>query len=730
MIDEYAKPFDCSESLVPFSCRPSSPSTTGPSIPSRPWVQHNTNHASTSTKYTTMDGGRRCCPHCYRANYFDSRPSSTLGCYGLGSLPQRPFIQPDLCFQEPLRDIYDRTVRKNSPILQHMPLRRRGSDFALGNSKLFAPSLRNPKFPWNRTSAKSSSSAQPAPLPPLRPRRPAPEQCPPKQKFLGIFRPSILSGRVNLPPKKSRIPRIEKASKSYPCIPLSEKTQEISQDFSSDPIHSTKNSHPHHHLAYMALTRGSALEPSDTTDPQSRSCNSLMSERKDGNSMPLFGTDESIVLKDKQSNKVTQCNSFSTLPSTASKMALRPSPLRPRKEGPTEGPPPIPMRSPLRSETIEVQDNSPSRPSGRTTSPVASLTRQSSYTTISIYSTDDDTSSTEEVDTPPSSPLQFPERHESRSSSVTDARLRAEKMRDELGIIDGVYEMYSDEERRLKHEADIVAVKPQLPYLPTLSRANSGKLSRTQMRARKKCAREDAVQKLNGARNDSFTSETVDFEQWLKSALQNEALPHHLATNATNNPCQHFPTLTKRQQGIGFGGQRLSEIPEETENHSSIHLGRDRERAISRNIVPSTSLPERIGNLGPPQPFAESAVLRRSASEPMMKAEHRSSLSALRQRLLTLMEDEREQSQRLQPTVSPTNFQQHPTIPIPSPPTPSSSSDAEGGPVNLQKVEIVWKGKTYPVLIGDGAKIWEGPCTDAYCKDHGGPRKEAMYGMF
>lgn len=423
-------------------------------------------------------------------------------------------------------------------------------------------------------------------------------------------------------------------------------------------------------------------------------------------------------------------SSFSTLPSTMSKMALKPSPLRFVKGSQLDNAPPIPVRSPLRT-VRNGNENDTSYPV-RSSSLLAlsSPCCRSSYYTMSVYSVDSDGDHVGPNDTPPSSPPQTPQ-HQKRQSSLVevDAYTRAEGLRNELGIIDDIYDMYADTNRDPKHEACIGGIDRGISFLELPQKVASEGLSRTQRRLQKARAREEAARMLEGSKTEVKRHET-DFEQWLHRNSQPKAYEDSHRISSLNSYTQHPLMLTSLSQKFRVSSVNLSDIAEECERRAGMtyvhsdektkHTGDKYEVLTATSLLPQTLIEDEVNLTDfPLPPTAE------------LRTEFRPSLAILQERLQALMRDDTRSSHDHTHPATPKIPDQPVISPSPSFVSPSTTTDeAEHESWGLQRIEIEWRGRRFPVVIGDGGKIWEGPCTDAYCKEHGGPRKELAYGMF
>lgn len=454
----------------------------------------------------------------------------------------------------------------------------------------------------------------------------------------------------------------------------------------------------HHELAYKRLTgciEAAEQEDSNSTSVVYEDIQHEDAEHHEGSVAPLEHLDKSEF----------QC-SFSTLPSTTSKLALKPPPLRLTKDEQHVPSPPIPIRSKLRNahlaeeETIDVSKN-------ESNYPVVAATRRSSYATISVYSTDSNDFQPRLTDTPPSSPPDMPQCLQDRFSvAIIDPSTCAENLRSELGIIDDTFDMYADCDKHFKHEAALKLVPSQIRSSEELARTRTMKMSRAQMRLRKERARQDAIGKLEEPRIDVEIPQS-EFAKWVNDALRMEANGKH-ANSTPPNVYIMVPSAPARWEHTVLV------------NDTSRHAIRARSPAqcttskesivelvtVSRNSILTDAFD--LEKYEVPE-FTTDGVSSASTLED--GDANRPSLTLLQNQLIALMHDRRKSHQSQDRTVGE-----------------GATSDAEDSPTNLQKIDIEWKGKRYPVLIGDGGRIWEGPCVDPHCEEHGETRKELVFG--
>lgn len=545
---------------------------------------------------------------------------------------------------------------------------------------------------------------------PARPARPPVEQCPPVQEYLTNH---------------------ERADQRWTHVPIKSDLSEANSD-SSNVLHGIAHDtikqvpirgdalvrqpllhNAHHDLAYSLLTDsearlGQSLDRADHVQHHPGSSRSTVLERR-------FESEAEQPIQ-VPGVRYAQNSSFSSLPTTASKAALKPSPLRlVKEEDVVEKTPPVPLRSPLRSSYSGSNHviGSSALESGFETNDLAlTRTRSLSYTTASVYSSDDENVTSRHEKTPPSSPPPFP----MRSSSLfqpprKDAKEQAEEIREKLGIIDDIYNMYTDTDtvKKERHEALTDDIQDQVAHLSEIGRARSQKVSRTQKRVAKERTRREAAQHLVRSDSDPNT-QNAEFENWLESIVHQDTAKEEAYTLSGGSHEQHYGLPMGARTDPSRRDPHPSEVPEEDEHQViGAHQGDTASNLTVRtnvlkgkHISPSPVSHSQTSNLAP--------VTAKSNLDSMV------SFNDLRGQLLALMEDGVEDARQEGELVLSEVTR-----------TPSSSSSsqssmsteaAEDMPLNLQKIVIEWKGRRYPVLIGERGKIWEGPCFDEGCHKH------------
>jgi len=546
---------------------------------------------------------------------------------------------------------------------------------------------------------------------PQRPVRPPPEQCPPPQEYL-----------INH----------ERAGQRWTDVPIKLDLSEAAPDSSNvrhGVAHETvkqviargdalvRHNHLHnihHDLAYSLLT-GSEVRLGQSSDHIDRTQHHRMS------------SDPAVAerwLKSEAGQPVhvpevwyAQNNSFSSLPTTASKVALRPSPLRVlREDDVAERTPPVPLRSPFRapsSGSNYATASSAVKDGFVTDALILTRSRSSSYTTASLYSPNADEVAPRQEKTPPSSPPLFPIRSTGLSQTPrNDANKHAEEIRERLGIIDDIYDMYRDTDtvKKERHEALTDDIHDQVVHLSETGRSRSQEVSRTQKRVAKERARREAAQHL--VRSDSGSkARDTEFEHWLDSIVhrdpdeKNPSTLHH-GFNEVNDELPNSADTDSSRRNL-----HLLQISEENEHPViTAHQGTiDSNRMFQANA--------REGRHQSPSLVSHSLAAN---SDPVTARNNVGSminLNDLRGQLLALMADDvNDAQQQDEPALSDVTR------------TPSSSSSSQSSMsteatedmrLNLQSIVIEWNGKRYPVLIGKRGKIWEGPCTARGCQKHG-----------
>lgn len=357
--------------------------------------------------------------------------------------------------------------------------------------------------------------------------------------------------------------------------------------------------------------------------------------------------------------------SFSSLPTTASKVALKPSPLRLIKEDDVfNEAPAIPSRSPLRPSPFakgHVTASSDIKDSLGTDVLTSTRTRCSSFTTASVYSSDDDQESAQQNEIPHSSPLLFPCRSSSLGQPLSkDANEQAEKTREELGIIGDIYNMHKDTKsaRRGRHDALVDGIQGQVTRLSEGGNAPTLKVSRTLKRAARERARSEIAQKLLRPHTDA-KAQHAELERWLDFVQ---------AQDPCNDECNngsHSPSDLRHES--------LTQPNSDFSRHVHQQLRTSGEAEHGCKAVPESSFD-------------------RDDQPSMSSIAHSPSLSSSSQ-------------------------------------TSVSTAASEDMPLNLQRAVIEWKGRRYHVLIGERGKIWEGPCNRDVCEEHGKRKPAIRYGM-
>lgn len=546
---------------------------------------------------------------------------------------------------------------------------------------------------------------------PARPARPPIEQCPPVPEYVSDH---------------------ERAHRRYTHVPIKLDLSEVhpnSSNIKHGISHDTIKQvpicgdalvrqpllrNPHHDLAYSLLTGSEArldqsLAHTDPSQDHPVSSNSTVLKRRlDSDAEQPTHVPEVWY---------AQNSSFSSLPTTASKAALRPSPLRVvREEDVVEKTPPVPVRSPLRSSysgSNHVIGLSAVKSGFETDDLALTRTRSSSYTTASVYSSNDKDVTSPQEKSPPSSPPPFPIRNSSMFQPPgKDAKEQAEEIREKLGILDDIYDMYtgSDTVKKERHEALTDDIQDQVAHLSEIGRAHSHKESRTQRRIARERARLEAAQHLVRSDSDPRT-QNAKFEHWLESIVHQDADKEETCTLPYSSHEQHHGILMGARTDPSRRDPHLSEIPEVDEHQViDVHQG---DTASNLTVHTSISKGKHISS----SPVSHSQTSRLGPVMAKSNPDSMVSLNDLRGQLLALMEvdveDARQEGEPVLDEVTRT-------------PSPSSSSRSsmsteatEDMPMNLQKIVIEWKGRRYPVLIGERGKIWEGPCFDEGCQKHG-----------
>lgn len=372
-----------------------------------------------------------------------------------------------------------------------------------------------------------------------------------------------------------------------------------------------------------------------------------------------------------------QANSHSTTTVTASQLQLKPSPLRPLKH-PTFDTPYIP--------TMLHADASPKSRLCHTPNDRLAVPSHDRYDSdcrkrmrSSIYSSTSSTSTIGPSDTPLSTPPPIPDRHPShcyRSEAIGDAfEQHASTQNYESGII------YQD--RNFNDLPNNRNANPT-PDVPLLNL--SFKKSRTRRRLEKERAQKRAEAKLTGTDSgltpSPTTSSVSSFGELAMNFLDHTEKERPELTPPTKSSLK----AVTHEQDLPLRYAFDSEESLASATDDSPTLGRtqaEEANAKTKTVpvndyvtLPQTSLVEVRNRLH--------RLLRDDeAEEAMFNGEERTPIC-------TQDEDERHEME-------------------------SSGMN----PSTLQRVEIEHNGKRYPVLIGDGAKVYETPCQFKGCCLHG-----------
>lgn len=294
----------------------------------------------------------------------------------------------------------------------------------------------------------SRNRVQPsAPPVPPRPPRPPAELCPREQSIFEVVRAQVFPDAPPLSPRlfanahNQNVPQITIHDPSLQAAPFGFQQHHT--------VSEVQQSSDHYNLASRKLEgyqQDIQEETSQTVDVENLR---PLEDRLNVRGMRHY-TGLDSAMQDDSPNA-----SLSSLPSTTSNLALRPSPLRLTRHEHQSLPPPIPPRAPQRNANIVVSSESFDTAAGTITSlPRPILPHQRSHFAESIYSTDSN-----------GIPARVPQIHlalpsqtssdpgDHASMAVIDPNACADNLRDELGIIDGAYEMYANADRHAKHEA-------------------------------------------------------------------------------------------------------------------------------------------------------------------------------------------------------------------------------------------------------------------------------------
>jgi len=329
-----------------------------------------------------------------------------------------------------------------------------------------------------------------------------------------------------------------------------------------------------------------------------------------------------------------------------------------------------------------------------------------------------------------------------RSKSRKDvARIRAEEFRNDLGIIDDIYDMYTDKEKKQKHEAEVPKTAEYGISFPLSTTPSPAKRSRSHRRiTRKHTTGHGANQGVKGTENSNkvqvqartaqsprghttdHRTNDIDFNQWLRFPARQDVRRSSLQVYTTSLPDQSRVVPVTTTSDVHLASQTLSELPDEGEQHRI-----SAQRKGSEQKTPAHHRAALTGRAPEEQVIAEELEVLADGD-----TESRISLAQLRNHLQVLMDDAQsvqipaaQRKLASQPSVTSSCGQEKQSGSSSNKSESDSSQDPDSAPsidhgiTNLQRIEIEWKGKRYPVLIGEYGKLWEAPCTTPNCTDHG-----------
>lgn len=361
---------------------------------------------------------------------------------------------------------------------------------------------------------------------------------------------------------------------------------------------------------------------------------------------------------------------YSTPPTTASKLALRPSPLH--IEQPTTPSPP--RRSLLRISFAPVKAEASPRFDS-----YERLNRASSGSSRSRYSDKTDVYHAKSVETPPTSPPPLSQRNVSCRTVITsDARQLAEKLCEGLQLGDDTYDM--SKSRHAKRERN------------KRNDLLQGQWDRN--------GESDTRSSLRQAVEDVETSEQLAMHEKLTKAIE--------AAFRENPAFQKW--LTSHQSFQESVSQADDLVPTDDQMIP---------RAYSAASASSELLPPlRVNSaesvvVSPMQQVKAPVCVQPDSSIGSRQQDDRSSspltLMAMRQKLYELEEDDGTSKARI-------SSQNSSSVRL------SEASDSSASvidlPLRCRRLEIEWKGQKIPILIHENGKVLEGPCMDATCAEH------------
>lgn len=322
----------------------------------------------------------------------------------------------------------------------------------------------------------------------------------------------------------------------------------------------------------------------------------------------------------------------------------------------------------------------------------------------SVYSTDENISTLGPYDTT-SRPLSYvlQDFRNANGSAKKDTETLAEEFRQELGNFDGIYDDQVDLSKRVRSETSINGAA----NVAECSSADKSGVRLGLFDAQQRHTEQSAQPKHQNS-FELHAEQQQEHERWLRRLSNDKKCDK-------GNPTKSISLQSK--------GTRRPIVS----NNFDIIRGKRAPGGPSRKNVPLFSTPDR------PQEMYEfmHVVQGETTTENKYSCDSsrdclgeqsnglisEGSLVKLHSRLRELLEQDEEDGLPPKQSSSPLKGL---VLPLPPPESHLGKSVDENGdvPLNLRRVEIEWRGRKYPVLIGDYTKVWEGPCLDPGCREH------------
>lgn len=655
-----------------------------------------------------------CCPHCKSVTEIDAGSVQPGQASHQETTDMRTSATAGIPKLRPVEHLkvlpYDVAVPRAAPtMVKSLPKRRSTKDRI--KSLIFS-------LPENDSSEKRIHSQMKTTMPPKRPPRPPQELCPPVPSIHvtplprdTCRNPAKLSAHLSSRDSAFRL-LLRKVSKraspvfnKYALNPASVPSSSVPWETSSLAFpddHPNLNSHLEHGARYIL---------SET-------------ERLHTPGLVHHGSMSELDINPEHDI------SCSTLPTTASKVALRPSPLKPHRRRPAK--PNAPASTIALSENVSTFKSSncdiTTWCEQEIESPhLSNISETSSHTTESFHSEKGTDSVLSLLETPPSSPVAIPQRNQSRRNK---ARHEAERYRNDLGIIDDVYDLFIDEdEKRRKHTANVFTeAQPEtLSFQHTLDNSKRHVIPIGQSCLEQndeyntsdegyfdvEPARAEAARALAG-KASHYQSSDVDFENWVNSMNRSDPCSTRFEVNILEARDQQRVSPAVASDDLGQLKGRFSDFQMEDAQQVTSMNRRSVKKEVQSNredgeVQRTSSRSESVPSEASIATHADSDLswdkLRR----------HLRDLASTKDCLCDSCRGKQHSSMNSRSDLKLSAI---------------LSSECEQPPRNLQRIEIVWKGKQYPVLIDHHGKLWEAPCQNVDCRAHGRRKQDTSQNLF